>query len=190
MNLPKKFLFLLFSAFLLLQSFNLLERFLGTAFEPINLIQSFLLALILNIYIIGIFAFPGFVLPTHKIFPASYFKLKNPELLKKLYKSFKVEGFRKLLMRFFWGKKDNRKKYFDGTRSGFENFIYQSKQSEIGHLLPLVFLSIISYALIFKGYFWMGFITLVINFIGNFYPVILQRHHRIRIEKIMARYLK
>ncbi|WP_394330522.1 hypothetical protein [Psychroflexus sediminis] len=38
----------------------------------------------------------------------------------------------------FWGKKKNKQKYFDGTKSGLENLDYQTKQSEFGHLAALV----------------------------------------------------
>lgn len=190
MDYPKKILFLCFSAFLVFQSYGMLRKLTLTEFEPIGLIESFILAFIINIYLTGIFAFPGFVFPTHKLMGSSYFKLKNPELLKKLYDKLGVAGFRKLLMRFFWGEEKNRKRFFDGTRGGFENFIYQSKQSEVGHLLPFVILSAISLVLIVKGYTALGLIAFIINFIGNFYPIILQRFHRIRIEKIMSRYAK
>ena len=95
-----------------------------------------------------------------------------------------VKYFKYLLLLFFWGTKNNRKKYFDGTKSGIKNFVYQTHQSEFGHLGGLSVLLICSLLLAIKGYFQMSVILFIINIIGNFYPIILQRHHRIRVEKL------
>lgn len=190
MNLPKKILFSLFSLFLVYRSYILLGSLNRMPEQPGNLIGIFFIAFLLNLYITGVFAFPGFVFPTHKLLGASYFQVRNPKSLKNLYDKLGVEGFRKLLIKFIWGTEKNRKKYFDGTRTGFDNFIYQSKQSEVGHVLPFVILSVISIWLFSKAWFLMGIMVLIINIIGNLYPVILQRFHRIRIEKVMNRYLR
>jgi hypothetical protein len=87
-------------------------------------------------------------------------------------------------MLLFWGKKENRKKYFDGTRKGLRNFVYQTHQSEFGHLMAFVAISIISILPFYKGYWSLFFWTIGINIIGNFYPIILQRHHRIRLARL------
>jgi hypothetical protein len=35
----------------------------------------------------------------------------------------------------------------------------------------------------------LAFFTLLLNFVGNFYPILLQRHHRMRIDIIKRRFL-
>ncbi len=146
--------------------------------------ESLVVAFLANIYGIGIFAFVGFVLPTSKLLPASYFTIKNADQLKSVYRILGVSYFRYLLLLFFWGSKKNRKKYFNGTRSGLTNFIYQSHQSEFGHLGGFVLLMLVFGIMVVKQFWLMAFFTLIINGFGNFYPIVLQRYHRIRIERI------
>jgi hypothetical protein len=57
-------------------------------------------------------------------------------------------------------KEENRTKYFDGRKSGLANLAYQSRQSEFGHLGAF---------LVMTGA-----------------ALILQRHHRMRIDKLRA----
>lgn len=98
-----------------------------------------------------------------------------------------VKYFQFLLMAAFWGHKKNRKKYFDGTKSGLKNFIYQTKQSEFGHFGAFVGIVVISIILLFHGYYSLVMAMAIINIIGNFYPILLQRLHRERISKVMKR---
>jgi len=84
----------------------------------------------------------------------------------------------------FWGKEKNRLKYFDGTRRGIQNFVYQTKQSEFGHLAALLVTTVLSLVLAFRGYEMIAAIASVINLIGNLYPILLQRHHRMRLGKL------
>ncbi len=97
----------------------------------------------------------------------------------------KVEIFRKLLMVFFWGTKKNRKKFFDGTRQGLDNMIYQTKQSEFGHLGGLILTWVLAIPLLWLGRWEIFAFISVMNIVGNLYPVILQRNHRIRLERIV-----
>lgn len=183
--LGKKILFSLFSVFLCYQSYLLVVHLLNTnpfAFSPTEII---IIAYLLNLFITGIFAFVGFVFPTNKILGSSYYRIKNPSLLKRIYAIFRVEIFRKLLLFFFWGRGKNRAKFFNGTRQGLANFSYQSRQSEIGHLLALVFIGAVCIALLLFGHYQIVIIATIINVIGNLYPIILQRHHRIRIDRIL-----
>ncbi len=149
--------------------------------------EQFLLAFLLSIFITGVFAIVGFAWPTSKIFPRSFYTLKNAGILKKTYRILGVDLFRKALLIFFWGRKKNRKKYFDGTRKGLQNFIYQSKQSEFGHFASFVSIALVSFLFLAKGMFLLVAFLTLINVIGNFYPVILQRYHRLRIDKLQSR---
>jgi hypothetical protein len=88
----------------------------------------------------------------------------------------------------FWRSKDQRKKYFNGKKNGIPTLIEQSMKSEFGHLLPFIILNIVGIYLIVIKLFALGLFTIFINLIGNMYPVILQRHHRMRIQLIHKRY--
>ncbi len=102
-----------------------------------------------------------------------------------MYKILGIKYFKWLLLLFFWGKKNNREKYFDGSRRGINNLLFQSKQSEFGHLGAFFVISIIVGFLLSEKYYLLVSFAMIINIIGNFYPVILQRHHRMRVAKLM-----
>ena len=149
-----------------------------TAYEQVG--AAFLLAL----YGTGIFAFLGFAYPTHRILPASYYSIKNPQALKLWYRKLGLKYFKSILLIMFWGKEKNRKKYFNGTKKGIANFIFQTKQSEFGHLGALILIMAGSIALLYHHYFLLVAVITLLNIIGNLYPIILQRYHRIRIERL------
>ncbi|WP_394804428.1 glycosyl-4,4'-diaponeurosporenoate acyltransferase CrtO family protein [Portibacter lacus] len=58
---------------------------------------------------------------------------------------------------------------------------------EFGHLIPFLLICLISIYLLVIGLIKLAVFTLLINIVGNLYPIILQRHHRMRIEKIRKR---
>lgn len=62
--------------------------------------------------------------------------------------------------------------------------MFQTKQSEFGHLGAFVVIVILSVILLVHGYIFLVVMVTLINILGNVYPVILQRFHRMRIEKI------
>lgn len=180
----KAILFSLFSAFLLYRTIELIRLLINTPAADYRFVETLSLAIILNIFITGIFAFPGFVFPTHRLLPENYYIITKPKTLKTVYRVLRVKYFRLFLMIVFWGRKKNRKKYFDGTRAGLANLVYQSKQSEIGHLASMSAILLITGFLVYNKYFLLFFLTNFLNMLGNYYPIILQRHHRMRLQKI------
>ncbi|AKP51158.1 glycosyl-4,4'-diaponeurosporenoate acyltransferase CrtO family protein [Cyclobacterium amurskyense] len=186
MKIIKQALFILMALFLLYFSFTTVRQIVVFGPEKLSLGESFFLGFLINLCVTGIFAFPGFVFPTSKLLPDNYYTIKNSSKLMRLYSILGVKYFQKLLLLFFWGKKANRKKFFDGTKNGLERFSYQSKQSEFGHLGPLFVILLVAILMAFSSYYLLVFFIVVINIIGNLYPVILQRYHRIRIGKILS----
>lgn len=151
----------------------------------VHLGLDFLIAYGISLFGTGIFAFVGFAYPTSKLIGTSYYRLKNTKSLLFWYNALGVKYFRKLLMLFFWGSEKNRKKYFNGTRAGIQNFVYQTHQSEFGHLAALVLLLFTNAYTLYLEHYAISIFLFVINLIGNLYPIILQRHHRIRLEKFL-----
>lgn len=141
-------------------------------------------AWIINLFITGIFAFSGFAFPTQKLLPKSYYKIYHPKRLKKTFELLKVNLFRKMLLASFWRSQRQRKKYFDGKKNGILNLEIQSMKSEFGHLIPFIIITCVSIYLIAIGAIKLAVVSLLINLIGNLYPIILQRHHRMRIQII------
>lgn len=186
----KKILFPLFSLFLLYRSIMLLKQLMVANPQDYSRTETFIISFLLTLFITGIFAITGFAYPTSSLLPANYYKVKNPVKTNQLYNALGVKYFKVLLLIFFWSSKRNRTKYFDGTRNGMQNFIYQTKQSEFGHLGAFVVIFIVSIVLILHHYYLLVAIATVINIIANLYPIILQRHHRYRILKIRGDYSK
>lgn len=146
---------------------------------------DFLIAYIIALFGTGIFAFVGFAYPTSKLIGRSYYRLRNPKQLQFWYDLLGLAYFRKFLMLFFWGSKKNRKKYFNGTRTGIDNFMYQTHQSEFGHLGALILVAVTNMYTFYLGYYAISIFLFVINMVGNLYPIILQRYHRIRFERFI-----
>lgn len=183
----KKILFIALSIFLSYQTYYLLQDI--NAFHSISYITTFLLAWIFNLYITGIFAFLGFALPTQQLLPNAYYRVAKPKRLQWIYSTFKVAYFRLFLLATFWRNKKQQKKYFNGKYKGLAYFILQTKKSEFGHLIPFILISCLCLYFLIKGLFLLSFLTFVVNCLGNWYPIILQRHHRMRIQKIYERKL-
>jgi len=181
----KKTLLSVASIFLIWQSYDLLTHLDKLEINSWGLI--IFIAWIINLYITGIFAFSGFAFPTQKLLPKSYYTIRHPEKLRRTYKLLRVDLFRKMLLATFWRNKKQRKKYFNGKEDGISNLVKQSMKSEFGHLLPFILIILLSFYLILSGALKLGLFALLINFIGNLYPIILQRHHRMRIQIIRNR---
>ncbi|MEL6657463.1 MAG: hypothetical protein AAFR36_13495 [Bacteroidota bacterium] len=183
--MTKKILSSFAALFLIWQSYNMVLIVHQVELKSWGII--IFLAWIISLFITGIFAFPSFVWPTEKLLPAAYYHVYQPKRLKRVGKAMKVELFRKMLLATLWKDKKRQKAYFDGTREGLINLETQSKRAESGHLLPFLLITILSIYWLFTGHAKMGVATFVINIIGNLYPVILQRNHRMRIQVIRGR---
>jgi len=183
-NLMKKIIFPIISLFLAYQSYKIIHTLWFIEPYKLNTWVQIIISLLLNLFVTGVFAFIGFAFSSHKVLSPNYYKVNNTDLLNKTYKYLQVEYFKRFLLIVFWGNRKNRKKYFDGTKLGLENFDFQTKQSEFGHLAAFIALQIVAAVAFLKGHFEIAVLTLLLNFISNFYPIILQRKHRIQIERI------
>ena len=146
---------------------------------------TLLLAWLLNMFVTGIFAFAGFGFPTQRLLPKSYYRIKTPERLQHVYRVLRVDWFRQVLLATLWRQRWQRRRYFNGRKSGMAHLWEQSCKSEFGHLLSLILICLICILLLGEGLILLGIFTLIINLLGNGYPVILQRHHRMRIQRLM-----
>jgi len=182
----KKIIYSLIALFLAYQAISLISKI--DNFNIKSSLLLLLLAVFFNLIVTGIFAFTVFVFPTQKLLPESYYTIKNPKRLKRTIKNLKIEYFRTFLLATVWRNKNKQKRYFSGNRDGFKNLKVQSKKSEFGHLIPLIILTLLSFYFMFNNKLLLGFFTLIINIVFNFYPIPLQRHHRMRISILEKRY--
>ncbi len=178
----RKVLLSIASAFLALQSYKIL--LVIPALETDSWGLLLFIAWIINLLITGIFAFLVFAHPAQKLLPSSYYTIRHPIRLKKFYDLLQVDLFRKVLLATLWKSQEQRKKYFNGQRNGIATLEEQSMKSEFGHVVPFVILCLLSTYLLLIGKTRLGTLTLLINIIGNLYPVLLQRYHRMRILAI------
>jgi hypothetical protein len=86
-----------------------------------------------------------------------------------------------------WGKEKNRKQYFNGTKSGIKDFDFQTRQSEFGHLAAFAAISLTCIWLLPMGHVRIALLTMALNIPFNLYPVILQRIHRVQIQRLTKR---
>lgn len=183
----KKIVFPLISIFLVYNSIKLIHLIFDFSTDNFSLFAIIVISFALNLFITGVFAFIGFAYPTNRLLPNTYYHIKNPKILTSTYNLLGVTYFKMMLLRAFWGKEKNRKKYFNGTKSGIQQFDFQTRQSEFGHLGAFVAVLIVAFIFLFKGYLFIFIITSIINIISNLYPIILQRMHRLQIERITRR---
>ncbi len=181
----KKVLLPLASIFLIFQSYKLIVSASQAPIE--SSVQQFVIAWVINMFVTGIFALTGFAHPTQKLLPESYYSIRNPERLLVFYRKMRIDLFKTFLLATLWRQRKQRKQYFKGTRSDFNTLIRQSKKSEFGHLFPFLILTLVSIYFLTGNAKGLGVFTMLWNILGNLYPIILQRHHRMRIQKIRSR---
>lgn len=181
-ELLRKVLLSLASVFLIWQTVKLL-----VSLEEIQVdswVFALFLAWLITLFITGIFAFAGFAFPTQKLLSEEYYQIQHPRKVEQLYKTLKVNWFKHILLATLWKNKKQRKQFFSGNKAGISTLIRQSKKSEFGHLIPFVLISILVIYLIVIGLYLLALFTLLFNILGNGYPILLQRHHRMRIKRI------
>lgn len=183
----KKVLLSGFSLFLAYQTYKLFYLLLSQSIN-LNWVYAFFVACLINLFITGFWAFLGFAFPTHKLLTQTYYNQIHLKRVNRWYKVLKGDLFRLFLLATFWKSKKQRAKYFNGKISGIDEMIYQSKQAEFGHLAAFLLILISCILLGFKNYWNTLMISIIINVLFNFYPVLLQRYLRGRILKMKNRY--
>lgn len=172
----------IFAVFLIWQSIQLFDRIVSNS-KSGSFPDLIVNAILINLFITGIFTIV-YSFPIYKILPESYFKITNPKQLIFLNKLFKIEIFRTLLRSTIWNKQNNKKHFFNGTRNGFIEFEENTRKSEFGHFVPFI---IITFLTIYVGIFndlYKAIWIFLLNIILNFHPFILQRLHRMRLNRI------
>lgn len=176
----KKILFTVLAVFLVVQSFNLTKALWRVG--GLSGVECLVWAFLLNLFVTGVFAFLSFVFPISKLFSTSFYSNVSASRIVWLYSLFRVKYFKRILMFFYWGRKKQRKDFFTGGKKGIMALDFKSKQAEIGHLLPFIVLLILSVVIFVQGKALLGVLILAINLLGNFYPVLMQRKLRLRLQ--------
>lgn len=179
LRITRKLFHIIFSIFLMWQSIQLINRLSGNEFSRVT--DIVLNSIFINLFVTGIFTIV-YSFPVYKLIPSMYYKINRPKHLKSFCKIIKMGLFKKMLLYTLWNKKQNKKYYFDGSRNGLREFEIVTMKSEFGHFLAFIILIVIAVYIGIKGSLFIAVVVFIINILFNFYPFILQRYHRMRIE--------
>ena len=146
-----------------------------------------LLAWVFNMFVTGTFAFVGFVLPTFRLLPDGYYRVRSPDRLRRVCRVLRVDLFRRVLLATLWRNRARRRRFFDGTRAGVERLDHASRSAEFGHAGAFLVVSAAAVVWTADGAAALAGLTFAWNVAGNFYPVLLQRSHRVRVQRLRSR---
>ena len=180
----QKLLLVSFSAFLIWQSIQLVHN-IAQGTHPTTLSDILTQAILLNLFITGIFLV-GYALPLHRLLPDSYYRSVGSKAFSAACSILKMELFRKMLRLTFWGPRNNRKHFFNGKKSGLAQFEMNTRISESSHVLAFAIITTVSFYLAAVANINLAIIATLINVVFNFYPAMLQRYHRSRLQIMMA----
>jgi ABC-type multidrug transport system fused ATPase/permease subunit len=180
----QKCLLVSFSAFLIWQSIQLVGN-IAQGDHSTTLGDILAQAILLNLFITGIFLV-GYALPLHRLLPDSYYRSVGSKAFSSACSILKMELFRKMLRLTFWGPRNNRKHFFNGRKSGLAQFEMNTRISESSHILAFAIITTVSFYLAAVANNNLAIIATLINVVFNFYPAMLQRYHRSRLQIMMA----
>jgi hypothetical protein len=84
---------------------------------------------------------------------------------------------------------DNDKKYFfSGYRNGFDDLEITTMKSEFGHFFGFCVVMILTVLIGFKAHYTIAVLIFIVNLFFNFYPFMLQRFHRLRLNELKNRF--
>ncbi len=138
-------------------------------------------SLLLNLFITGIFLV-GYALPLNKLFPDSYYRSVEARWFAVICTLLQIQLFRKAMRATFWNARNNKKHFFNGTRNGLAQFERNTRISESSHTLAFLCVFTVSFYLGFVGNTQLAIPAILVNVIFNFYPAVLQRYHRMRLQ--------
>lgn len=116
----------------------------------------------------------------------SIIKPKTGENNGKLYETFGINLFRKLLVLIGWEKLNKKANPVKNDLESLLHLEYRTKQSELGHLI--VFFIVLGFTIYvaLKFTFRESLYLLVLNIILNVYPILLQRYNRPRLQRALV----
>ncbi|MCF2506075.1 hypothetical protein L0663_21955 [Dyadobacter sp. CY107] len=117
---------------------------------------------------------------------STYFNGKEWELKGKLYESFGVNFYRKLLVWVGWEKLNKKSNPIEKNTNALVHLHYRTKQSELGHLIILIIVLGFNIFVAFEFGVIQSLWLLILNVLLNLYPIFLQRYNRPRIERAIT----
>lgn len=152
--------------------------------QPASWALATFVAWAFSLMVTGVFAFLVFVLPAHRLLPDAYYRVRAPGRLRTVYRALGVGAFRRVLLATLWRDRARQSRFFDGSAADLDGLAERSRAAEFGHAVPFALLCGASAVWVARGAVRLGLLTLAVNVLGNLYPVLLQRHHRMRIGRL------
>jgi hypothetical protein len=157
--------------------------------ESLN--RSILLVLFFSFGIYGsittVFACINPIIKTHELMGSNFYSISNERLWISLYRVLGVALFKKGILLFYWGKKENRTKYFNGRQGGLLAFLDNSQKAEFGHIESFVVMLLLSLIFGIKDHVQYAITILILDVFGNIYPILLQRYNRNIVFKLLSK---
>jgi hypothetical protein len=113
----------------------------------------------------------------------SYYHEKGWEQNGKIYEHLGINFFRKLLVWIGWEKVIRKSNPIEKNTRSLVNLHYQTKKSELDHLIILVIVLGFNVLVAFKFGVLKSLSLLILNVLLHVYPIFLQRYNRPRIER-------
>lgn len=147
-------------------------------------LQGFLFAWMLNfVLMMCVFFFTETLKSELK---SKYYSEKEWEKKGKIYESFGVNFFRKVLVWIGWEKLNKKANPVEKNLKALLHLEYRTKQSELGHLI--IFFIVMGFTINVAVTF--GLLTslwlFILNIVLNLYPIVLQRYNRPRLKRAIA----
>jgi hypothetical protein len=156
--------------------------------QPADFPDKLLDAVFVNLFVTGIFTI-AYSFPAYRLLPAKYYSIQNPKLLKIIGQIIQIDLFKKLLIRTIWNKKQNKKYFFSGSRKGFDDLEITTMRSEFGHFCGFCIIMILTIVIGLKTNYSVAIMIFTGNILFNFYPFMLQRFHRLRLNELKKQIL-
>ena len=112
-----------------------------------------------------------------------YYNEKAWERRGKIYESFGINFYRKLLVWTGWEKLNKKSNPIEKNIKALTHLHYQTKKSELGHIIIFFIVLGFNIFVAFKFGILKSFSLLILNILLNLYPILLQRYNRPRIER-------
>lgn len=147
-------------------------------------LQGFLFAWALNFILMGCVL--TFTETLKSQLTNSYFKQKAWEQRGKIYESFGINFFRKLLVLVGWEKLNKKANPVEKNENALLYLHYQTKKNELGHIIILFIVLGFNIFVAFQFGIIKSLWLLTLNILFNLYPILLQRYNRPRIERALS----
>jgi hypothetical protein len=159
---------------------------IGSVYALVHYIKmdGFLFAWTLNFLLMFFIVF--FTTALKSPLTSPYYHQKQWENKGKLYELFGVNLYRKLLVWIGWEKVTRKANPIGKNTEALTNLQYQTKKSELDHVIILIIIFGFNLFVAFKFGILKSLWLLISNILFHFYPIILQRYNRPRIERAIA----